>query len=243
MELDNQVALVTGGTAGIGLETARGLAAAGAEVVITGRDVERGKQAVDTIDTIGSGRVRFVQADLSDLASVAALAEQAGPVDVLVNNAGSFPAAPTVEQDVPGFEMVFNTNVRGPYFLVAMLVPHMLEQGRGAIVNVTTLATLKGYPGASVYSASKSALASLTRTWAVEFAPHVRVNSVAPGSTRTEGVLVEWGEGVEELGRAMPLGRTGRAREIAEAVVFLASPRASYVTGSTIHVDGGGTAV
>lgn len=240
MELENHVALVTGGTAGIGLETARLLAREGAQVIITGRDTERGKKAVDAIGD--TGRVRFVQADLADLDSVNSLVEQSGPVDIIVNNAGAFPVAPTVEQDVASFERIFDTNVRGAYFLVAKLVPHMLGQGRGSIVNITTMATSKGIAGASAYSASKSALASLTRTWAVEFAPGIRVNTVAPGPTRTDGVLVEWGESVEDLARTLPLGRTARAHEIAEAVLFLVSPRASYVTGTTLHVDAGATA-
>jgi NAD(P)-dependent dehydrogenase (short-subunit alcohol dehydrogenase family) len=237
MELDNKVALVTGGTAGIGLETARLLAGNGAQVVISGRDPEKGKAALESLG--GSGSVRFVQADLADLASVQSLAVQSGPVEILVNNAGAFPVAPTVEQDVASFERVFDTNVRGTYFLVAALAPHMLEAG-GSIVNVTSLATAKGMPGASVYSASKAALESLTRTWAAEFAPRVRVNAIAPGPTRTDGVLMEWGESIEDVGRATALKRTARAHEIAEAIAFVASPKASYLTGETIRVDAGG---
>ncbi|SNS98145.1 NAD(P)-dependent dehydrogenase, short-chain alcohol dehydrogenase family [Streptosporangium subroseum] len=241
MEFANQIVLITGGTAGIGLEAARLFAREGAQVIITGRDTERGKKAVDAIND--TGRVRFVQADLADLDSVSSLVEQSGPVDVVVNNAGAFPVALTVEQDIAGFQTIFDTNVRGAYFLVAKLVPHMLERGRGNIVNVTTMATSKGIPGASVYSASKSALASFTRTWAAEFGPHIRVNTVAPGPTRTDGVLVEWGESIEDLARTLPLGRTARAHEIAEAILFVASPRASYLTGATINVDAGATAV
>jgi len=237
MELDNKVALVTGGTAGIGLEAARLLAARGAQVVISGRDPEKGKAALESLGD--SGSVRFVQADLADLASVQSLAAQSGPVEILVNNAGAFPIAPTVEQDVASFERVFDTNVRGTYFLVAALAPHMLEAG-GSIVNVSSLATAKGMPGASVYSASKAALESLTRTWAAEFAPRVRVNAIAPGPTRTDGVLVEWGESIEDVGRATALKRTARAHEIAEAIAFVASPKASYLTGETIRVDAGG---
>jgi NAD(P)-dependent dehydrogenase (short-subunit alcohol dehydrogenase family) len=242
LELKGQTALVTGGTAGIGLETARLFAREGADVVITGRDADRGKRAVDEITE--AGRVRFVQADLSDLASISSLAEQSGPVDIIVNNAGNFPVAPTVDQAVTSYEQMFDTNTRGAYFLVAQLVPHMLARGSGSIINVTTVAAFKGMPGASVYSATKAALSSFTRTWAAEFGPQgVRVNSVAPGPTRTDGVLLEWGEGIEDIARTFPLGRTARAHEIAEAILFLASPRASYVTGSTLHVDAGGTAV
>ncbi|KLO29414.1 short-chain dehydrogenase [Mycolicibacter heraklionensis] len=239
-ELAGQTALVTGGTAGIGLESARLLARHGAAVIITGRSAARGTAAVAEL----GGAVRFVAADLSDLDSVKSLVEQCGDgVDIVVNNAASFPGALTVDQDVASFTSTFDTNVRGAYFLVAALAPGMLRRGRGSIVNVTSMVAFKGVPGASSYSASKAALESLTRTWAAEFGPHgVRVNSVAPGPTATEGVVAEWGDVNDELGRALPLGRTAHAAEIAEAVLFLASPRSSFITGSTLHADGGGAA-
>jgi NAD(P)-dependent dehydrogenase (short-subunit alcohol dehydrogenase family) len=187
---------------------------------------------------------RFAEADMADAESVKALVRQCGDVDIIVTNAASFPAAMTVEQDPLTFARMFDTNVSGAYFLVAGLAPAMLARGRGSIVNITTLAAFKGIPGASGYSASKAALESLTLTWAAEFGSRgVRVNSVAPaGPTRTEG----WRRSAarpEELGRALPLGRTAHASEIAEAVLFLASPRSSFVTGSTLHVDGGGAGV
>lgn len=240
MELAYKTALITGGTAGIGLACAQLLAREGASVIITGRDAERGKAAAEAID----GSVRFVQADLSDIESVKLLVTQAGNVDVLVNNAASFPAALTVDQSVASFEKTFDTNVRGSYFLAAGVVPGMLERRHGSIINVTTMVASKGVPGAGAYSASKAALESLTRTWAAEFGSGgVRVNSVAPGPTKTEGVEAEWGETNEELGRSLPLGRTARPEEIAEAVLFLASPRSTFVTGSILHVDGGGSAI
>jgi NAD(P)-dependent dehydrogenase (short-subunit alcohol dehydrogenase family) len=240
MELTNQTALITGGTAGIGLACTRLMAREGALVIITGRDERRGKEAAAGID----GDVRFIQADLSDLDSVKSLVQQAGNVDILVNNAASFPAALTIDQKVESFEKTFDTNVRGTYFLAAGLVPGMIERGRGSIINVTTMVAVKGVPGASAYSASKAAVESLTRTWAAEFGAHgVRVNSVAPGPTKTPGVQAEWGDTNEELGRALPLGRTADPEEIAHAVLFLASPRASFITGSTLHADGGGTAI
>lgn len=238
-ELTGRAALVTGGTAGIGLAVARLLAAAGADVVITGRDVDRGEQAAADL----GDRVRFLAADLSNLDSVESLARAVGDIDVLVNNAAMFPGAMTVEQDVSVFERTFDTNVRGAYFLVAAVVPGMVRRGGGSIVNVTSMVASKGVPGASAYSASKAALESLTRTWAVEFGGSgVRVNAVAPGPTATEGVVAEWGDTNDELGRSLPLGRTAAPREIAEAVLFLASPRASFITGSTLHADGGGVA-
>jgi NAD(P)-dependent dehydrogenase (short-subunit alcohol dehydrogenase family) len=236
-ELAGRRALVTGGTAGIGLEAARLLATAGAEVIITGRDRDRGAAVAAQLG------VRFIAADLSDVEAVRALVEQCGEVDVIVNNAASFPGALTVDQDLDSFERTFDTNVRGTYFLVAALVPGMLERGDGSIVNVTSMVAFKGVAGASTYSASKAAVESLTRTWAAEFGPRgVRVNSVAPGPTATEGVVAEWGDTNDELGRALPLGRTAKPTEIAEAILFLASPRSSFITGSTLHADGGGAA-
>jgi NAD(P)-dependent dehydrogenase (short-subunit alcohol dehydrogenase family) len=240
MELLDLTAVVTGGTAGIGLESARLLASEGATVIISGRDPVKGQQAVDAI----GANARFVQTDMATAESVNSLVQQCGEVDIIVNNAASFPSALTVDQEMAAFETMFDTNVRGSYFLVAGLVPGMLQRGRGSIVNITTMVAFKGVPGASGYSASKAALESLTRTWAVEFGSSgVRVNSVAPGPTRTPGVAAEWGDVNEELGKALPLGRTAHAAEIAEAVLFLSSPRASFITGSTLHVDGGGAAV
>lgn len=242
-ELTDQVALITGGTAGIGLEAARLFIREGAHVVISGRSPERGAKALADLPE-GPGTVRFVAADLADLNSVRALAQEAGPVDILVNNASAQPVAPTLDQSVSAFEQLFDTNVRGTYFLTASLVPAMLGKGAGSIVNVTTMAASMGVPGASGYSATKAALNSLTRTWAAEFGPpHVRVNSVAPGPTVTEGVLVEWGDGIAELGKTLPLRRTAKPTEIAEVILFLASPRSSFVTGATLAADGGATAV
>lgn len=208
-------------------------------MTVTGRDEQRGRDAATAL-----GRdVRFVSADLADLDSVRSLAQHCDQLDILVNNAAAFPGALTVDQDVASFEQTFDTNVRGTYFLVAQLVGGMLERGRGSIVNVTSMVASK-VPGASTYSASKAAVESLTRTWAAEFGSGgVRVNSVAPGPTRTEGVEAQWGDTNEELGRALPLGRTATPEEIAHAVLFLCSPRAAFITGSTLHADGGGTAI
>ncbi|RKT54790.1 SDR family NAD(P)-dependent oxidoreductase [Saccharothrix australiensis] len=238
-ELDKQVALVTGSTTGIGRETARLLAAAGAEVVVSGRDAERGAETVAAIEADG-GQARFVAADLADLASVRRLADAVGEVDVLVNNAGIFPFAPTADQELEPYERLFDVNVRAPFFLTAALAPRMVAKGGGSIVNISTVVTAIGLPGAAVYSATKAALESLTRTWAAEFGGGgVRVNAVAPGPTLTDTVLATTADVARQQAEASLLGRVAEPGEIAEAVLFLASSRAAYVTGVTLMVDGG----
>jgi NAD(P)-dependent dehydrogenase (short-subunit alcohol dehydrogenase family) len=242
MELENKIALVTGAgaTGGIGFATAKALADEGAGVVISGRNDERGQAAAEAL---GRG-ARFVRADLTDLACVRALAEVAGPVDILINNAAAFTVGPTVEQGLDGYEESFAANVRAPYFLTAALVPGMIERGAGSIVNVSTMAARIGIAGMSVYGATKAALESLTRVWAAEFAPGgVRVNSVAPGPTSSEKVMDLMGDGAQQLATGTPLSRMASVEEIAQAIVFLAGGRASYITGATIAADGGRTAV
>lgn len=243
MELSNKRALVTGGTGGIGSETARLLAAEGAEVIVSGRDAGRGAATVRSITDAG-GRARFLAADLTDLDSLRRLAEAAGDVDVLVNNAAIFPGAPTVDQDVDTFDTALAANIRAPYFLTAALAPAMIAKGAGSIVNVSTMAARIGVPGLSLYSATKAALESLTRTWAVEFSPAgVRVNTVAPGPTRTDMVLGTVGEeGAEQFAKTTILGRLATPREIAEVILFLATDRSAYLTGATIAADAGRTA-
>jgi NAD(P)-dependent dehydrogenase (short-subunit alcohol dehydrogenase family) len=244
MELNGQSALVTGGATGIGLETSLLLARAGARVTIAGRNSSTGDKAVARIEQAG-GKATFVPADLSRPDEVRRLLDQAGDLDILVNNAGAFPFAPTLEQGEDTYHQLFDTNVRGTFFLSAEVIRSMVARGTGgAVVNVTTIAGHRGLPGTAVYASTTAALESLTRTWAVEFGGHgVRVNAVAPGHTGTENVTAMIGaEQFEQIGAGVPLGRLGRPVEIAEAIAFLVSPRASYITGAVLAVDGGALA-
>jgi NAD(P)-dependent dehydrogenase (short-subunit alcohol dehydrogenase family) len=238
-DLSGLNSLVTGATSGIGRAVALRLAAAGSNVVAVGRDSERGEATVAEIEALG-GQARFVGADVSDPAGVDALVEQAGQVDVLVNNAGAAVWGPTDQVSVEVFDAMFATNVRGPFFLVAAFAPGMAERGNGAIVNIGSMAGSLGLPGSAVYGATKAALESMTRAWATEFSPYgVRVNSVAPGPTYT---ALGTKEEMDSYAPTLPMNRVADPGEIAELVVFLASSRASYATGGTFPVDGGRTA-
>ena len=240
-------ALITGGTSGIGRAAANKLAQLGIHVLVVGRNAERGEKTVDEIRAAG-GKADFISADLQDAASARTVAKKAidlgsGHVDILVNNAGIYPFGPTHEMTEEQFDRVFSTNVKAPYFLVAELAPLMAERGKGAIVNVSTMVADYGAPGMSLYGSSKAAMNLLTKTWAAEYGPRgVRVNAVTPGPTFTEGTKA-MGEGLAQLAAQAPAGRPATADEIAEAIVFLATDRASFIYGANLAVDGGRTAI
>ncbi|MGH9827008.1 MAG: SDR family NAD(P)-dependent oxidoreductase [Blastocatellia bacterium] len=243
----NSTALITGGTSGIGRAVAEKLGQLGIYVIVVGRNVDRGEKTIAEIRRAG-GKADFISSDLHDATSVRGVARRAlefgdGHVDILINNAGIFPFGPTHEMTEDAFEKVYSLNVKAPYFLVAQLAPLMAERGKGAIVNVSTMVADYGAPGMSLYGSSKASLNLLTKVWAAEYGPRgVRVNAVSPGPTRTEGTDA-MGEGLEQLAAQAPAGRPATADEIAEAIVFLATDRASFIYGARLAVDGGRTAI
>jgi NAD(P)-dependent dehydrogenase (short-subunit alcohol dehydrogenase family) len=247
MRNSTSTALITGGTSGIGFATARKLAQLGIHVVVVGRNADRGKKAVEEIRAAG-GKADFISSDLRDAASACEVAKKAvelgdGQLEILINNAGIFPFGPTHEMTEEQFDHVYSTNVKAPYFLVAELAPLMAKRGKGVIVNISTMVADYGAPGMSLYGSSKAAINLLTKTWAAEYGPKgVRVNAVSPGPTRTEGTDA-MGEGLEQLAAQAPAGRPASAEEIAEAIVFLATDRASFIHGANLAVDGGRTAI
>jgi NAD(P)-dependent dehydrogenase (short-subunit alcohol dehydrogenase family) len=235
-------ALVTGATSGIGREIAVQLARRGAEVVVHGRDAERGANTVRDIEHAG-GKARFVAADLSDADDVRRLAVEAGPVDILINNAGISKFGETVDTDDATFDEHVNVNLRSPYILVQQLVPGMVGRGGGTVVNVSTVAASVPTRGAGIYGATKAALEQLTRVWADEFGTSgVRVNAVAVGPTDTPAVAAI-PEVLEAVAATTTLRRVADASEIANAVVFLSSTDASYINGAVLHATGGQRAI
>ena len=240
LDLQDRTALVTGATSGLGRSIALQLARQGVEVVVHGRNAARGAETVDAITAEG-GRARFVAADLADPDDLQRLVEDVGDLDVLVNNAGFSWFGPTADLDVATFDALFASDVRAPYFLVAAFAPKMAANGKGSIINVSSMAGQIGLVGGAAYGATKAALSAMTRAWAAEFSPSgVRVNAIAPGPVYTRPEARDF---YDTLGATTPLNRAANPEEIAEVVGFLASPRASYVTGATIAADGGRTAI
>jgi NAD(P)-dependent dehydrogenase (short-subunit alcohol dehydrogenase family) len=240
-------ALVTGGTSGIGRATANKLAQLGVHVVVVGRNKERGEKAIAEIRSAG-GKADFIASDLHDASNARDVAKRAvelgsGHVDILVNSAGIFPFGPTEQTKEEEFDRVYTLNVKVPYFLVAELAPLMAKRGKGAIVNISTMVADYGASGTSLYGSSKAAINLLTKVWAAEYGPRgVRVNAVSPGPTRTEGTDA-MGAGLEQLAAQAPAGRPATPDEIAEAIVFLATDRSSFIYGAKLAVDGGRTAI
>src|SRR6201996_5043408 len=241
-------ALITGATSGIGRAAADKLAQSGVHVVVVGRNVERGEGTIAEIRAAGA-KADFISSDLRDAASARAVARKAvelgdGRVDVLINNAGVFPFGPTHQMSEKSFDDVYALNVKAPFFLVAELAPLMMQRGKGAIVNVSTMAADFGVVGLSLYGSTKAAINLLTKAWAAEYGPKgVRVNAVSPGPTRTEGTIAMGEDALHQLAAQAPAGRPAAPEEIAEAIVFLASDRASFIQGAIVPADGGRTAV
>ncbi len=245
--MTSQVVLITGALTGIGRATAFAYAHAGAKLVVSGRRPDAGRDLASALRDLGT-EVEFIQADVRHEDDVRALVDQTvarfGRLDVAINNAGTEGRiGPIVEQTVENYTATFDTNVLGVLLSLKHQLRVMLPQGHGNIVNVSSVAGSVGFPGAAVYVASKHAVEGLTRSAALEAAKSgVRVNAIAPGPIVT-GMLDRFTGGSDEgksfMTSLVPAGRLGNVEEVAQAILFLASDKAPFITGQSLAIDGG----
>jgi len=237
-ELKGAVVLITGGTRGIGRAIAERFKEVGALVYITGTSEERVKAVADELGVNG------VKMDVTDREEVkrvvSEIVEREGRIDVLVNNAGITRDALFIRMKDEDWDAVVNTNLNGVYNVTRAVIPHMVKKRKGAVINISSVVGFTGNVGQANYSATKSALIGFTKSLAKELGGRgIRVNTVAPGYITTDMTKAIPEKIKAELLKSIPLRREGEPREVADAVLFLASDMASYITGTTLHVNGG----
>ncbi|XP_014101263.2 uncharacterized oxidoreductase TM_0325 [Bactrocera oleae] len=248
MSLAGKVVIVTGASSGIGAVTAEAFAKLGSKVVITARDEANLKSTEKACKAANSkAEVLLITADVTTDAEkiIKTTIDKFGKLDVLVNNAGVGETGSILDIDVDQFDRVFNTNLRAIFLLTKFAAPHLIKT-QGNIVNVSSVAGMRSFPGLSVYGTSKAALEQFTRCIALDLAPHkVRVNVVSPGVTVTN-ILMRLGMSAEDYAKFLEqaksvhaLGRVGQPKEVADAIIFFASDSSSFVTGATLPIDGG----
>jgi NAD(P)-dependent dehydrogenase (short-subunit alcohol dehydrogenase family) len=253
MFLENKVVVITGGGSGIGQACALAFAEAGAAVFVTDIDSDGGAETIQAIEA-NDGRARYLTADVTQPDEVKTMIQAAkahfGGIDVIINNAGitgDTSLVPLHEIEDDTYTRTMDVNVRGVWLCMKYAIPALIERGGGSIVNIASVAGLIGFPGGSVYSASKHAVIGLTKSAALELARYdIRVNALCPSYTDTPMVAAMADESPrisERMRKASPMRRLGTAEEMAQAAVWLASDRATFTTGIAFPVDGGLTAM
>ncbi len=244
--LDGKIALVTGGARGLGKTMATALAEAGADIALSGRSVESCREAAESIAAATGRRARGFAADVTSLADVERLATEVeaalGPVDILVNNAGINIRGPIQQLTEADWDAVIDTNLKGPFLCARTFGPRMVTRGWGRVINLGSVLGVIALPGRAPYASSKAGIINLTRVLALEWAgTGVTANAICPGAFATEmnRSLLDDPVKYKEFVAQIPMGRWGELHELTGAVVFLASGSASYVTGTSLFVDGG----
>ncbi|MER2126895.1 beta-ketoacyl-ACP reductase [Solibacillus sp. FSL H8-0523] len=240
MRLDNKVAVITGGASGIGLAAVKRFVLEGAKVAILDYNEQAGEQVVANY----GDEVVFFKADVSNQEqvqqAVKAIAEHFGKIDILINNAGITRDASLLKMSAADFDKVIQINLNGVFYCTQAVVPYMIEQKYGKIINTSSVSAERGNFGQTNYTATKAALIGMTKTWSKEFGRKgINVNAVAPGFVETDMVESVPSEITGMISTITSMQRMGKPEDVANAYLFLASDEASYITGHVLHVDGG----
>lgn len=247
-DISGRIAIVTGGGQGIGFEIAKGLASAGATVIISDQRTAEGQKAAKSLKEVGLSTVA-IPVDVTSMSSVAALVSKVinnfGKIDILVNNAGTTVRKAAEDVTEEDWDHVVNTNLKGLFFCCQFVGREMIQRGRGRIINVSSLRAQKMGPNRSVYAISKAGVSNLTKALAYEWGKYnVTVNAIAPATTITDinrKYFEDRPDELAEIVKSIPIGRAGRPSDYIGAVIFLASDASDFVTGQTLFVDGGTT--
>ncbi|MDB4867759.1 MAG: glucose 1-dehydrogenase [Cohnella sp.] len=247
--LEGKAAVITGGAQGLGLEIARSLSKAGAHVAVTSRDERKAKEAADLIRGETGRNVLGVAVDVTDYEQIQRMVEEVvrsfGRLDILVNNAGVNVRKPILEYDEASWDLVQNTNLKAPFLCAKAVVPHMIRQKFGRIVNIASMLGTVALPERGAYCSSKGGLIQLTKVMALEWAEHnITVNAVCPGPMATEmnQAVLNNPEANQYFLNHLPVKRWGQPEELSGLIVYLASELSSFMTGSALIIDGGWTA-